>query len=187
MSPAKRIIIVPLGSLAANCLERLREMISTLTSFPVDFGPSLPPPLPAFNPVKRKFYSHFLIEYLRQRLPQGDILIGLADVDIYSESRENILSEVQYLQQAGIISLSQLKEFLFGERPEALLCERLAKEALHILGHLSGLGHCPHLRCVMYPSRGVMETDYKQLGFCPECSLKLRLTTIMPVALRRAV
>ncbi len=183
MRSFKRVIIVPMGSVGASCLQRLMETVSSLTSLSVDLGPSLPPPIPAFNPVKRKFYSHFIIEYLRRHHPQAEVIIGLVDADIYSKILDNVISEVQHLQQAGVISLSLLKEFLFGERPEALLCERLAKETIHILGHLSGLGHCSNPRCLMYPSHGVLETDFKQLGFCPECQIRLRLGS--PMASRR--
>ena len=51
--------------------------------------------------------------------------------------------------------------------------ERLAKEALHELGHTFGLVHCRQSWCVMAASRLPEEIDLKDLQFCDACAGRL--------------
>ncbi len=54
-----------------------------------------------------------------------------------------------------------------------LFKERALKEAIHELGHLLGLGHCPNPACVMFFSNSLGDTDRKGPGLCPECRRRL--------------
>jgi archaemetzincin len=59
---------------------------------------------------------------------------------------------------------------LFGRR---LLAERLAKEAVHEVGHAFGLVHCGTPACVMSRSPAVREVDDKSSELCGECRARL--------------
>jgi archaemetzincin len=52
---------------------------------------------------------------------------------------------------------------------EAVLRDRLLKEAIHELGHTFGLRHCRDWQCVMSSSHGVERLDVKSAQFCPAC------------------
>ncbi len=54
-----------------------------------------------------------------------------------------------------------------------LYVERVAKEVVHEIGHLLGLGHCSNPHCVMSFSNSVSDVDRKEAGFCNSCVLKL--------------
>lgn len=52
--------------------------------------------------------------------------------------------------------------------------EVLAKEALHEVGHLMGLEHCPH-GCVMHLSANAEKAKEKPARLCTRCSDRLKL------------
>jgi archaemetzincin len=60
---------------------------------------------------------------------------------------------------------------LFGRK---LLVERLAKEAVHEVGHAFGLVHCGTIECVMSRSPAVREVDEKRPELCGECRARLQ-------------
>lgn len=70
----------------------------------------------------------------------------------------------------GIISLKRLDL----EDPEhpltpELYGHRVLTEAVHEIGHLAGLRHCPEPTCAMHFSNSLPETDRKGPGFCGGC------------------
>ena len=42
-------------------------------------------------------------------------------------------------------------------------------EAVHEIGHLLGIGHCPEPTCVMHFSNSLYDTDRKSPMFCGQC------------------
>ena len=77
-------------------------------------------------------------------------------------------------KQAGmhaLVSLFRLDEGSEGHNPSSpLLFERVAKVALHELGHLFNLFHCQHKNCLMHYSGGLADLDECPLYFCRYCS-----------------
>ncbi len=61
---------------------------------------------------------------------------------------------------AAVISLARLYPEFYGQpRDPRRFKERAVKEAVHELGHLLGLGHCPDPACVMSFSNSLADTD----------------------------
>ena len=52
--------------------------------------------------------------------------------------------------------------------------ERVFKEAVHELGHLFGLQHCPERRCIMSFANSVAEVDMKEPSLCSSCLSRVR-------------
>jgi archaemetzincin len=50
---------------------------------------------------------------------------------------------------------------------------RLAKTAVHELGHTFGLDHCPSRGCLMEDGGGSVLTTDREKDLCPECRSKL--------------
>jgi archaemetzincin len=70
---------------------------------------------------------------------------------------------------AAVVSLKRLAE----PPGRALLVDRLAKEAVHEMGHAFGLVHCGQEHCVMSRSPAVREVDAKGKDLCSECRTQL--------------
>jgi archaemetzincin len=47
--------------------------------------------------------------------------------------------------------------------------ERLAKVAVHELGHTLGLPHCPNVGCLMEDAEGRVATCDREYDFCARC------------------
>jgi len=50
-----------------------------------------------------------------------------------------------------------------------LFLRRALTEAVHEVGHLLGIGHCPQPTCVMHFSNSLYDTDRKGPTFCSRC------------------
>ena len=52
------------------------------------------------------------------------------------------------------------------KRNDELVAKRLAKEAVHELGHVFGIRNCAELECAMYLPKSLRELDKKTDSFC---------------------
>jgi archaemetzincin len=69
--------------------------------------------------------------------------------------------------KVGLVSSCRLQ--LPHQKDDSLLVERLAKEAMHELGHLLELSHCHNKSCVMCFSKTPQGIDRKRLWYCLRC------------------
>jgi archaemetzincin len=67
-----------------------------------------------------------------------------------------------------------------GAAPQPTVLERCAKVALHELGHLFGIVHCPDPLCVMHISGDVQELDQRRLALCRYCRQQLNQRLCQP-------
>lgn len=116
---------------------------------------------------KRNQYDskHFL--KLVRKYP-GDKVLGVTDVDMYTETLNFVFGESEPGKKAAVISLHRLK----GNR--SLYHSRIVKEATHELGHAIGLKDCKKPTCVMHYSNCLDETDLKGEKFCMDCGKELK-------------
>jgi archaemetzincin len=161
-----RIILQPMGAVDGEVLAFLKDKLSMLGK--IDLLPSLPLSLDAYNPLRRQYEG----ETLLQGLPSVDVTLGIVDVDVYAEGMNFIFGLAS--GRRAMISLKRLRPEFYG-LPEnmGLLQLRALKEAVHELGHVFGLGHCPEQRCVMHFSNSLADTDYKRESYCHLCRARL--------------
>lgn len=139
-------------------------------------------PMKAYNSLRGQYLSELLLEevskYALKLSPESGtkyIVLGIADVDIYSPGMNFIFGLAQCPGKAALISLFRLRPEFYGDEPnQDLFLERALKEAVHEIGHTLGLKHCKNQFCVMFFSLHIGMTDRKSRFFCDNCMKSIR-------------
>jgi archaemetzincin len=129
-------------------------------------------PRQAFDPRRRQHASGAILKWLLAEGPPHGRVLGVTDRDLFIPILTYVFGEAQLGGRAAVVSLARLVEDVELVGPQ-LLVERLAKEAVHEVGHTFGLVHCDVPRCVMGRSPGVRDVDEKRAEPCAECGAKL--------------
>lgn len=128
-------------------------------------------PAHAFDPVRNQHSSTRILEWLATTGP-GDVhkVLAVTDVDLFIPVLTFVFGEAQLGGHAAVVSTARLVAPDSPVPPGGrLLAARLAKEAVHELGHSFGLVHCDLVRCVMSRSSSLLEVDAKHGGLCQDC------------------
>ena len=129
-------------------------------------------PRHAFDPRRRQHLSGAILRWLGELGPRDGKVLGVTDRDLFIPILTYVFGEAQLGGAAAVISSARLGDELdlFGPR---VVRERLAKEAVHEVGHAFGLVHCGTPECVMSRSPAVREVDEKSSELCAECRARL--------------
>lgn len=127
---------------------------------------------PDFEPFLDEDRGQYDAVKIIQQIEKPDIPLTLicTSVDLYIPIFTFVFGLAKLNGRVAIISSHRLENKYYGlpEDDEAL-SNRLLKEALHELGHLSGLRHCPQYDCVMTSSSTAEDIDVKSALFCSSC------------------
>ncbi len=125
----------------------------------------------AFDPARNQYHSTAILQRLAALAePQDILLLGVTALDLYVPVLTFVFGEAQVAGRCALASYHRLREEFYGLPPSNdLLHERLAKEAVHELGHAFGLLHCDNWECVMASTHAVERLDLKTARFCPAC------------------
>ncbi|MFN3412542.1 MAG: archaemetzincin family Zn-dependent metalloprotease [Thermoanaerobaculum sp.] len=168
------------GAVPLTMVRKLQSDLHAVLSHPVSIAPERIDPAPAFNPARRQYDAMSLLGML-QASRRGDqvLRLGVTDVDIFLPVFTHLFGLASLLGSAAVVSFYRLRPENNGGFPDQdLLRWRLAKEALHELGHLFGLRHCPVPWCAMASSRSAEEVDLKDAAFCPACAEEMGVVSI---------
>jgi archaemetzincin len=144
---------------------------------PPRFDPEL-----AFDDSRGQYNSRILLgQLLRDLRPPGVRVLGVTGVDLFIPVLTFVFGEAQLDGAAAVVSTHRLASELYGlPASPNLLRQRLAKEAVHEVGHTFGLVHCHAARCVMASSTYVEEIDLKSDRFCAGCLAEVRAQRVAP-------
>jgi archaemetzincin len=123
--------------------------------------------------VKRRQHgSGTMLRWLLEAGPPGGKVLGVTDQDLFIPILTYVFGEAQLGGTAAVCSTARLTEGVELAGPR-LLTERLAKEAVHEVGHAFGLHHCDTPACVMGRSAGLRGVDEKSHLLCNVCRQRL--------------
>ncbi|OGR25781.1 MAG: hypothetical protein A2139_09410 [Desulfobacca sp. RBG_16_60_12] len=133
-------------------------------------------PLPASCPEGRSQYpgAPFLAALAAARSSGEEVVLGVTGVDLTAPGLNFVFGLADPPARCAVISLARLYPESYGQpREPRRFKARAVKEAVHELGHLLGLGHCPDPACIMAFSNSLSDTDRKGPGFCAPCRERL--------------
>lgn len=159
----KKILIIPFKTIDKEIINHLGKKITEILGYKVAVNKEQIS-IPSCRKIGLQLFAEDLFPTLRGELMKtdADAVLGIIDKDLYAENF-NFIFGLAY-SDYSLISLHRLIS-----ADKELYYKRAVKEAVHELGHLAGLGHCPNISCVMHFSNSLGETDIKNETFCSRC------------------
>ncbi len=170
----KPIHLIPLvggnGALGFDRLEHLAATLARTFRTPCRIRPDMVDISFSFDDRRQQYHSTAILQRMERAADPDARVLGVTSADLYVPVLTFVFGEAQLDGNCAVVSSARLADEFYGLPPnEALLRERLVKEAAHELGHTFGLRHCPDWRCVMTSSHAVERLDIKGAEFCKAC------------------
>ena len=168
------------GPLDEALLAPVRDRVAGEFACEVTLRDAAARPVGTWDPKRRQHASREVLRWLVSQLDAVDgRLMGITDVDLFMPVLTFVFGEAQLEGRAAVISSARLVE----PADRALTTARLAREAVHELGHTFGLLHCDGADgtgrrarpCVMSRSASVRAVDAKSPHLCAQCRARYQL------------
>jgi len=167
------IAIIPLGRVDLEILtslcKRLQDIFGEITC-KIEAAPT--PMHQAYDDARHQYNSSKILVALDEISEDinADRILGVAEFDLFVPRLNFVFGEAQCPGKVAVISVFRLKpQFYRLDRDDELFIQRIAKEAMHELGHTMGYGHCSNPDCIMFFSNSITDTDRKSARFCERC------------------
>ena len=167
-----RIYILPIDLSEKNLLDSLSNALKDAFKLPVSILNRSFSLEEGRDPVRNQYNSTWILSQILKIAPDEPCkVLGVTSMDLYIPVLTYVFGEAQLVGKAAVVSTYRLRDELYGlpRNPERLK-ERLAKEAIHELGHTFGIIHCREPECIMYSTTYAEEIDFKTKNFCKSCS-----------------
>jgi archaemetzincin len=172
-STAGLIVVSPVGNIADDISVAVAQKIETVFRCHTRIQPLLPDIEFAYDVKRNQYYSTRVLEKLAETAPLGCLkVLAITRKDLFIPILTHVYGEAQLGGKAAVISTVRLITPVESTRMEDII-ERIAKEAVHELGHTFDLRHCEDPHCIMHYCRKIEDVDQKLNRFCRYCSILL--------------
>lgn len=170
------ISLIPCGPVSEEVLVYLEEGLCREFGAEVRRGQPTAVPASAYAPKRRQYLADAFTELVPPAtLSRRNLALVVTAVDLYVPTLNFVFGLADLRRHVAVISLARLSPEFYGQRSNPkLVNQRALKEAVHEVGHLLGLSHCPDPACIMFFSNTLADTDRKGPGFCPTCRRQLQ-------------
>jgi archaemetzincin len=167
------------GAFDEGLLGGVRDLLASQYGCEVRLADPGARPAGTLDPGRRQHSSRALLQWLAAEGSQVEgRLLGVTDVDLFIPILTFVFGEAQLEGRAAVISTARLRH-----EEARVTAGRLAREAVHEVGHTFGLRHCDGVEgagrraqpCVMARSPGVRAVDAKSPRLCGDCRARYRL------------
>jgi archaemetzincin len=176
-APAAPIIyVLPLGAeLPAADVEAARAALVAFYAADVRVLPRAPLPAASWTAARRRWRAEKLLVFLREQMPAGGSrILGLTSADISTtKGRFEDWGVLGLGEEPGVATVISSFRCRKRARDAAHARERLAKVAVHEIGHSLGLEHCPTPGCLMHDAEGKVATVDDEYDLCSRCRARL--------------
>ena len=151
--------------------EAVERALSAFYDLQVRALPCVPLPIAAYYQPRHRYRAERLLDFLNRRMPaDGWRILGLTATDISTTKGGvadwGILGLGEMPGKASVISSFRCKRKAHNSQHAII---RLAKVAVHEIGHTLGLPHCPTRGCLMEDAEGKVVTVDRERNFCARC------------------
>ncbi len=165
------VAVVPFERAPITAAKVIAAHVSGYLNLAAETLPPMEIPPDALDQGRLQYNAASLIQAI-ETLPLNDYfkIIALFDVDLFIPLFTHVFGEARQNGRVALVSLFRLESHADGSSPPSdRVLERVAKIALHELGHLLNLLHCDDDRCLMHFSGGVDTLDQTTFNFCRYC------------------
>lgn len=169
------IEIIPFGQIDNFILDYLEENLGKIFQANVSLGKAQEIPEYAYNKERAQYLSSNVLKNLSKlKKDSHQKILAIINKDLYVPELNFVFGEADILNGVCIISITRLHQSYHGlPENQDLFLVRTLKEAVHEIGHLLNLGHCPNPKCVMHFSNRLLDTYIKDYRFCKRCGESL--------------
>ncbi len=164
-----RVGLLPMGPVPRDLLGSLSDRLAAYGIVCTALA-EVPPPGEARLEERRQFDADAILKRLA-KTPRDSLVLAVTAEDLASGAFTFVFGLADPADRVAVLSIYRLT----GDGTVRLM-DRLAKEAIHEIGHVLGLSHCSNAGCVMYFSTSLADTDAKAAAFCETCRPMLPIT-----------